>query len=252
MRLLAALHFLTVLRLPWVRESRPDELGRSTAYFPLVGLFVGLALAGLYWLLGQALPAPLVTALLVASMAALTGAMHLDGFIDTCDGIAGHRTVEERWRIMHDSRAGGIGVAGVIILLLVKYASLSSVPPALMMASLVLMATVSRWGMTYAVFAYPYARPSGMGKAFKEGAGWPGFVIATLITVAVALALWPALGLSSLFALVAAWVVIVAVASYLKRKLSGLTGDTYGAINEIAEITVLVVIILLAHRGLAQ
>ena len=244
MKFLAAVRFLTIIPLPGRREVSPEEVGRSIVYFPLVGVIIGLILVGLNWLLGLFLPSALVTVLLVVSLVVISGALHLDGFVDTCDGIGGHKTVEERWRVMQDSRAGGFGIIGVCCLLLVKYVSMSGVPDSWLMQTLVLMPVVGRWAMVYAVFAYPYAKPSGLGKVFKQVASWPRFVIATFITLAVAVIL---ASLTGFVIMLAIWVIVIAMAAYLKGKFGGLTGDTYGAINEVAEVCVLILVCLLAH-----
>ena len=246
MSFLAALRFLTIIPLPGRREVSPKAVGRSIVYFPLVGVIIGLILVGLNWLLGLLLPSALVNVLLVVVLAALSGALHLDGFIDTCDGMAGGKTVEERWRVMQDSRAGSFGIVGVCLLLLVKYVSLNAVLAPWLVPTLVLMPVVSRWAMVYAVFAYPYAKPSGLGKAFKQGVGWVKFTIATVITLAVAVALAQ---LTGFIIMLAVWVIVVAMAAYLKGKFGGLTGDTYGAINEVAEVCLLILVCLLAHVG---
>ncbi len=248
MGFLAALRFLTIIPIPWRREVSPEELGRSAVYFPLVGLIIGLLLAGGHWLLGLFLPRPVVDILVVVSLVVISGALHLDGFIDTYDGIAGHKSVEDRWRVMHDSRAGGFGVIAVCCLLLVKYLSLNSVPDSLLIVTLVIMPVLSRWAMTYAIFSYPYARPDGLGKAFKRGTRWPRFTIATVIAVLVAIVL---LQLTGLVLMLGIWITVVAMASYLKGKFSGLTGDTYGAVNEVAEVFVLIIILGLDRVGLA-
>jgi adenosylcobinamide-GDP ribazoletransferase len=237
---------LTIIPIPGRREVSPDAVGRSIVYFPVVGVIIGLILAGLSWLLGLVLPSALVSVLLVVALAALSGALHLDGFIDTCDGMAGGKTVEERWRVMKDSRAGSFGIVGVCLLLLVKYVSLNAVPDGWLMPTLVLMPVVSRWAMVYAVFAYPYAKPSGLGTVFKQGASWPRFTIATVITLAVAVILAQ---LTGFILMLAIWVIVLAMAAYLKGKLGGLTGDTYGAINEVAEVCLLIMVCLLAQVG---
>jgi adenosylcobinamide-GDP ribazoletransferase len=239
--------------LPWRREASPEELGGSIGYFPVIGLIIGLILAGLYWLLSLFLPPAVVSVLLIVSMVVISGALHLDGFVDTCDGIAGHKTVEDRWRVMHDSRAGAFGIVGVSLLLLVKYVSLNSVPENLLMVTLVLMPVVSRWAMAYTVFAYPYARPAGLGKTFKQGASWQRFTTATIITLAVAIGLARLTNITYFYLagpaiMLAIWVIVVIMAAYLKRKFSGLTGDTYGAINEVAEVCVLILICLLTYN----
>ncbi|MCJ7743369.1 MAG: adenosylcobinamide-GDP ribazoletransferase [Dehalococcoidales bacterium] len=253
MKFLSALRFLTIIPVPLWREASPKEVGGSLSYFPVVGFIIGLILAILNWLLSPILPPAVVNGLLIAAMVLLSGALHLDGFIDTCDGLAGHRTVEDRWRIMHDSRSGAFGIVGAVVLLLVKYASLSSVPSNLMTATLVIMPVVSRWAMVYAVFAYPYARPTGLGRVFKEGASGPGLALATFFTLVVATgaAWWAKTNYFYLVGLVivsGAWLITWLMATYLKRKLAGLTGDTYGAINEVAEVGVLLIVCLLAYN----
>ncbi len=253
MSFLAALRFLTIVPLPGQGEASPEELGRSAAYFPVVGISIGLVLAGLNWLLRLILPSAVVNALLIVCLVLISGALHLDGFVDTCDGIAGHKAVEDRWRIMHDSRVGGFGVIGACCLLLVKYISLNSVPEPLLMVTLVLMPVVSRWAMVYAIFAYPYARPSGLGKVLKQSTNWQRFTTATLITLAVAIGLARLVNITyfylvGLAIMLGVWVIVVLMANYLKHKFSGLTGDTYGAINEVSEVGVLILVCLLAHN----
>ena len=152
---------------------------------------------------------------------------------------------------MHDSRAGAFGIVGVVLLLLVKYVALNSIPEPLLITALVLMPVVSRWAMAYAIFTYPYARPSGLGKAFKQGTSWPRFTMATLIALAVVVILALFAGLAIIVLIFFIWVVTVAMTAYLKNKFSGLTGDNYGAINEVAEVSVLVFINLLVRIGLA-
>ena len=249
-RFLAALQFLTIIRIPWRREVQTEDLGRSAGYFPVVGLIIGLILAGLNWLFGLILPSSVANALLIVSLVILSGALHLDGFVDTCDGIGGHKPVEARWEVMHDSRAGGFGIVGVVLLLLVKYVSLDSIPEPLLMMTLVLMPVLSRWAMAYAIFIYPYARPSGLGKVFKQGTSWPRFTMATLIAFVIVVALIPLLRLTGLAAMFGVWIITVVLAAYFKSKFSGLTGDNYGAINEVTEVAVLILINMLGWMGL--
>ena len=250
LKFLAALQFLTSIPLPRRRGATAEELGHSAGYFPVVGFIIGLILAGLYWVLNIILPLPVVNALLIVTMVLITGALHLDGFADTCDGIGGHKITEDRLQVMRDSRTGSFGVIGVVLLLLVKYASLSNIPGNLMMTVLIFMPVVSRWAMCYAIFIYPYARPTGLGTAFKQGTRWQSFTVATVITCIIAIALIPLFQLAGLVAIFGIWLVTVIMAAYFKSKFSGLTGDTYGAINEVAEVSMLVLVTLLVRLGL--
>ncbi len=243
MGLLAALQFLTII--PVKRSFSVEQVGRSTGYFPVVGIIIGLILAALNYLLSLVLPPSVVNALLVVSLAVLSGGLHLEGLADTCDGLAKHGTPEERWQVMHDSRVGGVGVIGLALVLLVKYISLNSLPQSLIMFTLVTTPVISRWTMVYAIFAYPYARASGLGKAFKQATGRWHFLLATLVALVLAAAL---LKLAGLFILFVVWLLTTAMAIYLKRRFAGLTGDTYGAINEVAESAVFILLSLLAYK----
>ena len=240
MGFVAALQFLTII--PIRLKASANALHRSIAYFPLVGLLIGGILYGLDRLLTLAFPMSLVNILLVITLAAMTRALHLDGFIDTCDGLAGGHSPEERLKIMRDSRGGGFGVVGGCFLILLQYVALTVVPEEHRMAALLLMPTIARWTMVYAIFAYPYAREQGMGKIFQEGTNWPWLAIATAITLASCLGL---MWLNGLAVMAAAMLVALLVANWLSGKLGGLTGDAYGAINELVEVSVLILIPLI-------
>jgi adenosylcobinamide-GDP ribazoletransferase len=244
---LSALQFLTSIPVPLKRELSPEQLGRSTAYFPLVGLIIGGVLFILNWLLGFILPAPVVNALLIVALVILTGALHLDGLADTCDGIAGHKPVEERWRVMRDSRTGAFGVVSIVLILLVKYIALNNIPLVFMTAVLLFMPVVSRWAMVDAIFVFHYARPEGLGTAFKKATRWPQFTTATMLTLAMAAALYPLLSITGFLLIFGVWLITTVFSFYLKYKFTGLTGDTYGAINEVAEVMTLMFVIIISN-----
>ena len=240
MGLVAALQFLTIF--PVRLKVSANALRRSIAYFPLVGMLIGGILYGLDRLFTLAFPMILVNILLIIALAAMTRALHLDGFIDTCDGLAGGHSPEERLKIMRDSRVGGFGVIGGSLLILLQYIALSVVPDEHRMAALLLMPTIARWTMVCAMFAFPYAREQGLGKIFQEGTKWPWLAVATVITLASCLGL---MWLNGLAVMAAALVIAALVATWLSGKLRGLTGDTYGAINELVEVSVLILIPLI-------
>ncbi len=235
----AALQFLTIFPTPLRHEVTAKTSGQSLTYFPLVGLILGAILLSLHYGLTLILPPPVVNALLIIALVILTGAHHLDGFIDTCDGVIAGKSKKERLAIMSDSKVGAFGIVGAILLLLLKYASLSS---ASILPSLLLMPTLSRWAMVGIIFTFPYAKSSGMGLAFKQGASWQRLTISTAIALiaAVVLLKWWGLVLMAALGLIA-----FGIASYFRSRLSGLTGDNYGAINEMAEVLVLLLLILL-------
>jgi adenosylcobinamide-GDP ribazoletransferase len=241
--ILAALQFLTLL--PIKRSFTTPELGRSTANFPVVGLLMGLFLAGLSILLDRILPGSVVNIVMVAGLAICSGALHLDGLADTLDGMAGHRTPERRLEIMRDSRIGGFGAIGVAIFLIVEFVLLDSIKGSPRIFALILAPTLSRWAMVNAIFVYPYARLEGLGKAYKESVRWQQFLAATSVAIVTSLLLFRA---SGLVIIAAVWIIINLLAIFFRNRLNGLTGDTYGAINEMGTISVFFVVTLLAHN----
>lgn len=245
MAFLAALRFLTALPLP-PRLPTAQELAAAPGYFPVVGLTLGLMLAAADGLLRLVLPSSVVSALLLVVLLGLTGGLHLDGLADTCDGFFANATPARRLEIMRDSRVGGYGVAGVASLLLVQYAALSALPTEQRAASLTLMGALSRWAMSFALLAFPYAHQEGMGAPFREGPKGQAVLGATVSTLLVCVALAGAMGVLLLATL---WAATWLVAKVLLTRLPGLTGDTYGAINEVAQAVVLVLLLVPGSSG---
>jgi adenosylcobinamide-GDP ribazoletransferase len=212
----------------------------------MVGLVVGGILFGIDCGLSLVLPSVVVNALLIAALVILTGASHLDGFIDTCDGLAGD-SPQRRLEIMSDSHVGAFGIVGVCCLLLLKYVALLSLPDTLRLAGLLLMPMLSRWTMTYAIFAFHcVSKTSGLGQTFKQQASWKRLTMATLIALVTATVLikWQGMVLMA-----GVWIIILGVGYFLRSRLGGLTGDTYGAINELAEVSVLILLPLMSIGG---
>lgn len=235
----AALQFLTIFPTPLKRSVDDKIISTSIVYFPLIGLLLGVILFGLHYILALILPAPVVYALLIVALAILTGGHHIDGLIDSCDGIFGGKNREERLTIMSDTKVGAFGITGAILLLLTKYVAILSAPA---LQALLLMPALGRWAMTYAIFSFPYARVSGLGLSFKQGINWQKFAIVSFIALALSFLFMTWKGIVLLAFLCA---VTFGVCRFIQSRTGGLTGDSYGAINEIAEVvTVLLVVVL--------
>jgi len=246
MRFWIAWQFLTIIPSPRRRECGAEDLGKSISFFPVVGLFLGLMLFGLDYLLGVFLPSILINVLLVIALVILTGALHLDGFIDTCDGFAIKSSTLDRLKVMSDSRVGGFGVVGGCCLILAKFASLVALPQGLRASALILMPILSRWGMVYAISIFPLAKKEGMGWAVKQKANWKGMAVATVFSLIIVLVLLKWWGAALMAAL---GLILLVVSKYLCSRFGGLTGDTYGAINEFAEVVVLILMLLIGELG---
>jgi len=233
--LLTAFQFLTTFPAVIRRSFTAQELGRAVGYFPLVGLALG---GILYWMdvgLRLVFPAQVVAIIILAAWLLLTRALHFDGFLDTCDGLFGGFTPERRLEIMRDSRVGAFGVAGGGLLLLAKYAAIVSLPH---LSGLLLAPVLGRWALSIAIFAYPYAREKGLGRDMKDNVRWSQVILASTMTI---LAAWFFAGWIGLQAFVIAGIVLWLGVSFILRRIPGLTGDSYGALCELVELTVLLV-----------
>ena len=209
-------------------------MGKAVGFFPAVGLLLGGLLLGLDEML-RLLWSPGISAALVLLVWVLaTGALHLDGFLDSCDGLLGGRNPEERLRIMKDERVGAFAVVGGVLLLLLKYLALSS--PQDRPGAYLLAPTLGRWGMVLAIEFSPYARPDGLGRSMKDNAGWWQVAFATLVVGTVC---WLAGQERGLLAMALAGGATWLAVWFTLSRLPGLTGDIYGAICEMLEVLVL-------------
>lgn len=239
--LLSALHFLTTIPLLPERPYSNEEFGRAVGFFPLVGLIIGGILVGINYLLGFIFPEAVVTALTLGCWVALTGALHLDGFLDTFDGLLGGYDKTSRLEIMKDERVGAFGFAAGVILILLKFVALDAAGdfPSTVI-SLLLAPTLGRWSLSLAIVAFPYAREKGLGRGVKDYATWKQVALTTVTTLLVALVAvqWLGLILMGIVALTV-WFSV----RFTMRRIPGLTGDIYGAICEIVELVVLLLLV---------
>ena len=109
---MASLGFLTWLPATGLRRRTQREISNSRAYFPLVGLLIGLILVALEAGFSRVFPPFLTAALLVTFLIVATRGLHFDGLMDVCDGIFGGATPERRLEIMRDPQVGAFAVTG--------------------------------------------------------------------------------------------------------------------------------------------
>ena len=248
MNFLAALGFLTSIPVG-KRAMEGKSLAGSAVYFPLVGLVLGFILAGVDYGLGRVLPNPLTSAITVTVLVLLTGALHFEGFIDSCDGLFGGHTRERRLEIMRTKNVGAYAVAGGALLLIIKFAAISSLShESTRFWVIVIFPMLSRWGMMLALSVFPYAREQGLGTAFR-GVGFALVIIAAAVTLILA-GVFAGLAGALLFAL--ATIVAMLISLWVTKLLGGLTGDTYGAINEVTEVFVLIIAVAIVPHLVIQ
>lgn len=234
-----ALQFLTILPLPSKSVFEKESLGRSTAWFPLAGLTLGALLLLADYGLSFLFPRHLTDALLVVLLALITGALHLDGLADVCDGLAARGDRERFLAVMKDSRVGAVGVVGLIAGLGLKYTALLAVPEPAKWQALLMFPALSRFVMTLVMTGAVNARSDGLGAAFLTGIGMRQLLIATLTVLPLC---WLTADLRGIAALLLVSLWGLSVRSYFTRRLGGITGDVVGFTGETAEIIILLVL----------
>ncbi len=231
---LLAVVFLTRLPLR-IAPAREGELARALAFFPAVGLALGLVLGGVAWLLRGVLTPSLVAVTVVTMLAMLTGGLHLDGLADVFDAWGGGRHDRDRMlEIMRDSRVGAHGAVAVALVLIAKVVALAEVIAHVGLPAVIVFPAAARWAVVPLVAFFPYARREGLGIAFRTGRGLAELAVATALVVA--LGLW----LGTPLPFVAALAVALLFAWRVGAMLGGLTGDVYGAAIELGEVVFLV------------
>lgn len=237
--------FLTIFPLKTRKTPDTDTISGSVIYFPLVGLILGLILAGLnnFFLFLNFTPL-LTSIILVIALIILTGGLHLDGLADTFDALGSFKDRESCLRIMKDSHIGTMGVLSLISIILLKVGLLSCLDSNVRNVALILMCTISRWSLSLPMWRFPYAREEGKGKVFFEGMNSKIFLGASSIALVCAAYIFRLKGIlifliAGIFAYIFSW--------FISRKIGGITGDILGAINEISEVFVLLTIQILSR-----
>lgn len=238
---LCALTFLTRIPIPVKGIDQPEDFKKSIYFFPVVGLIIGGVLAGSYYLLAKIFPMPIVAALLLFIYVLLTGGLHLDGLIDTVDGIYGGRSREHRLEIMKDTHPGAFGVLGAVVILLIKYSIYTQLSSNLLVI-LIAASVMGRQAMVWVQIFYPYARKQGLGMLFNVYGSVPLFGVTTGITMVI---LFLLAQINGLYIFLICSIILFILASWLSHLLGGLTGDTYGASCELIEISALLTGLLL-------
>ena len=244
-----ALGFLTRLPIRLGRPPTEQELGASVALFPVAGALVGLVsaaagLAGRYlveprWqvpggVAGGTVAAGTGAILYILVNALVTGGLHLDGLSDVADGLAvgdPARALE----VMKDSHTGVMGVIWLVMDILARFVLAQALLAPSLVGWLVAAPVAGRAAQAIVISRYPYARNSGTGRAFSQNARGIHSVIAVLLALGAGLCL----GLKGLSLAVLSVLTAWGWGNLLARWLGGLTGDTYGSVNEVCELVFL-------------
>jgi len=236
--LLIAVQFLTSLPVRLPGMPSPQEMGRSLLWYPVVGLLIGLLLFGLNALLADT-PTLLRAALLLAAWVALSGALHLDGLADSADAwLGGFGDRERTLTIMKDPRSGPIAVVTLVVVLLLKFAALVALLEHFHWSALLLAPWLARGLLPLLFMTTTYVRSGGLGQALAEHL--PRSALPWVLgTHALAMLIF---GWAGLLALVSGLLLFAWLRRRMVARLGGTTGDTAGAMVELVECLVLVVL----------
>ena len=225
-------------------EALAENLANSMAFFPLVGMLMGVLLVLLRRLFYYLPVSSLVgDTLVLIFWIWLSGGLHLDGFADSVDGFLGGHNKEEILNIMKDSSTGAKGVVALISLLLLKLVLLVEMPLFLKDIALFFTPTLGRWSMVIAAFLGKPARlKDSMGKLFMDYVSWREIIFASLTMVVIGI---PLFRLYLIPLVIIGVGLVLLILKYSQKRIGGISGDILGAINEIVEVFSLLIIYLL-------
>lgn len=237
-----ALQLLTRLPVPSLgAPPRPQQMGQSALFFPVVGLLIGALLAGVHLAL-QGIAPGVLAALILTVWVLITGGLHLDGLADTADAWVGGQGDRDRTlAIMKDPRSGPIAIGVIVLLLLNKFAALQALSADAACAALLLVPALGRAVIVALLLTTPYVRPAGLGAPYAAylPRQWCGLLLALIATTTVAVSGWAGVGI-----LVGLGIGVLGLRQALMRRLGGITGDILGAACELAEMAALLVLAL--------
>ncbi len=243
-RFFSAIQFLTVFRL---HPSLSDNgyLAGSVIYFPLVGILVGSLIVIIQAIMsGMGLDRLLISLCMAILLIIITRAIHVDGLADTFDAFLSGKDKDGMLAVMRDPHIGTMGATAMVSSILLKTALFYSISPYIFDRSAIIMCSVSRWSMVFAIYLFPYAREEGKAKIFVVNKDNRFFFGAFAISALSALAIFQWKGLVVFL--------VATLCAYIFGRISckligGITGDVLGAINETTEIACLVTIVSLQH-----
>lgn len=262
-QLLLAFQFLTVIPIRVRGDVSEQDMARSTAFFPLVGLFQGLIAALASLLLIRTFTPDIASGLVLLIAMLCNGGFDLDGLADTTDALAVKSTGdaladrERRLVVMKDSSIGAMGVLALIMAILLKFLFLRHLflyySPFTAASVLLVMPAFAKWVTVPAMYHGTPARNDGLGRIFLSNVTAGTAVLSTLLVALLYIAaaqvhLFPAYGALSvtlLFALLAVlYLLCRGAVKFFIARFGGLTGDHFGAMTEVADILILAVTVL--------
>lgn len=233
-----ALGYFTRVPVPRRIGYQAGDLDQAARYFPLIGVCIGVCAAAIYLGASMLWPAGLAVLLSMGATLLLTGTFHEDGLADSLDGFGGGYTKDDVLRIMHDSRIGTFGAAGLIMALAIKWQALSILPRPLAVWTLIAGHAASRACAASLLVTLDYVRGEGKAKPVAQRMSWRTWSVAAAFGLPwLFVPNWHA----GLVMLVVLALLRAALARYFTKRIDGYTGDCLGFAQQLSELAIYLV-----------
>lgn len=240
---LVALELLTIIPVKLKKTASNDDVTKSMTYFPVVGLLLGAILVLVNLVVSPLFPPLAAKALVLITLVIATGASHLNGFADTCNGFFTGKSRSEILATMQESRLYSVGIVSLVSLLLVKFALLYGLVERVELKALLLMPVIGRWAMVVMGTITSYAQEKGEERFYLAGkANYEALLRTSAIAFIICLLLLGFLVIPLMFVV---YLSILALRWFSLRKIGGITNDVLGATTELMEVVTLLVICLM-------
>lgn len=233
----------------------PAWISPSARYFPAVGIIVGGLSALMYSAAGVVLPHGVAVLLALITGVLLTGAFHEDGLADTCDAFGCSHDRNKILTVMKDSRLGTYGVIGLLLMVMLRYETLSSISPDWVPTTLVCAAAWSRFCTLWVVRWLPHAQtddvPGSIAKPIATAVGRHEMLIAFVgAAIPIGVMIWWSGGAWGLLTAALASAIPARIGAwYFRQRIGGYTGDCLGATQQVSEMVFQLVVLMLLLAG---
>jgi adenosylcobinamide-GDP ribazoletransferase len=230
-----AVQFLTRIPMPSTAFTA-DSLSRAVKFFPLVGLVVGSSAVLIQKALIPHMARPLVALVVLIFLVLITGCLHEDGLADTVDGFGGGWTKDQTLLILKDSRIGSYGATSLTLSLLARYLLLATLPIEHFAAYVISAHVLCRWSsLPLSYFLLPAREQNGQGARIARLTSIPSLIFGSVFSFSVVIY---ALRKTSISPLLVSILIAALSGWFYVKKIGGITGDCFGATNQLTEIAV--------------
>ena len=217
-----------------------ENIAKYMYVFPIVGIAIGLLVGSFGFGLSFVLDPLLVSLLVVASLAIVTGIHHADGLADFADGLMVKGSKERKLKAMKDLSTGSAGIVGIVLYLVGLIITISLTSGFDLFKAILISEILAKFSM---VLMASLGNSASLGSnspfvsIMKDKRKLTAAFIIMLIPVAV---IGETTGLIMLGVTITLTIFLLAIST---RSFGGITGDVLGATNELTRLASLMVFV---------